>query len=198
MKKRVIVIVACVIVVCLLSVMLFSLGSKGDIGPCTEYKCDVKNFRLATTIEISKDGKYFSEVAGNLFKFVTDPLTMTDSEGKKMAYAGDTYHLIAQDSHAIFVNDKVSVEMVGKVEIFGEEYDIYNGDGKKVANVKFNALNTDGEMYDSEGTLMADFNSRPGFNDFDVRITENCNLDEKTVLMIFSSYYSDQKYDSNN
>ena len=196
MKKRVIVIAACIVIVCLLSVMLFSLGSKGDIGPCTEYKCNVKNFRLATTIEISKDGNYFSKVTGDLFKFVTDPLTMIDYQGNKIAYAGDVYHLIAQDSHAIFVNEEVSVEMVGKVEVFGEEYDIYDKDGKKLANVKFNELNTDGEMYDTDGKLIADFNSRVFFNDFDVRITENCKLDEKTVLMIFCSYYSDYSADS--
>ena len=35
------------------------------------------------------------------------------------------------------------------------------------------------------------------FNDFDVRITDDCELDEKTVLMIFCSYYSDQSADAN-
>ncbi len=52
-------------------------------------------------------------------------------------------------------------------------------------------------MYDVEGNLIADYNSKLFFNDFEVRIKENCNLDEKTVLMIFCSYYSDQHADSN-
>lgn len=194
MKKHII--VACVAVICVLIGAWLCLGLKGDIGPCTEYKCDVKNFRLATTIEISKDGNYFSKVTGDIFKFVTDPLTMFDSDGNRIAYAGDTYHLIAQDSHSVFVNDEVSVEMVGKVELFGEEYDIYNRAGTKIANVKFNVANTDGEMYDTNGNLIADYNSKLGFNDFDVRITKKCNLDEKTVLMIFCSYYSDQSADA--
>jgi len=97
---------------------------------------------------------------------------------------------------SIFVNDEVTAEMVGKVELFGEEYDIYNNDGKKVATVEFNGSNTDGEMYDTNGVLIADFNSKLGFYDFDIRITENCKLDEKTVLMIFCSYYSDQSADA--
>lgn len=36
------------------------------------------------------------------------------------------------------------------------------------------------------------------FNDFIVRIYDGCELDENTVLMIFCSYYSDQKADSSN
>ena len=172
-------------------------GSKKDIGPCTEYKCDVKNLRLSTTIEIDKEGENFATVNGEILKFVTDPLTMYNLNKNKIAYADDSYHLISQDSHSIYVDGVFSVEMVGLVKLFGESYDIYNKDGEKVANVTFNTFNTNGKMYDTNGNLIADFNSKFFFNDFDVRISEECTLDEKTVLMIFCSYYSDQSADSN-
>lgn len=196
MKNKVmrIMVLAGVIIVLIGAFVLF--GNKKDIGPCTEYKCDVKNLHLATTIDIDKEEKAFAKVKGNIFKFVTDPLTMYDLDENKLAYAGDEYHFIAQDSHSIFVNGKVTAEMVGRVKIFGESYDIYNGDGEKIANVTFDTFNTNGEMYDVDGNLIADFNSKIYFKDFEVRILENCPMDENTVLMIFCSYYSDRSADS--
>lgn len=183
-------------IVAIIALFIILSGTKRDIGECTEYKCDVKNLRLATTIEIDKEGEEFVKVRGNIFTFVVDPLTMYDLEDNKTAYAGDAYHFFAQDSHSIYVNDAMSVEMVGKVNLIGESYDIYNQAEKKVASVSFNFFNTNGEMFDTNGNLIADFNSKLLFNDFDVRIKPECELDEKTVLMIFCSYYSDQEADS--
>lgn len=197
MSKKMIRIMVCVgVVSILIGVAFVLLGNKKEVGPCTEYKCDVKNLHLATTIDIYKQEEAFAKVKGNTVKFVTDPLTMYDLSEKKLAYASDSYHLIAQDSHSIYVNDKVTVEMVGKFKLFGESYEIYNKDGEKIANVTFNALNTNGEMYDVNGKLIADFNSKIFFNDFEIRILEECPMDENTVLMLFCSYYSDQSADS--
>ena len=42
------------------------------------------------------------------------------------------------------------------------------------------------------------FYSKLFFNDFTVRIYEDCELDENTVLMIFCSYYNDKEYDASN
>lgn len=197
MKTRSI-IVALVVVLAVIffgRILLFS-GAPEDIGPCTEYQCDVKLFHFATTIEIDKEYEDFATVSGDIFRFVTDPLTMYDLERNKVAYAGDSYHFIAQDSHTIYVNGNLSAEMVGLFKLFGEAYDIYNNSGDKIAYVSFNQFNTYGSMYDMEDNIIADFHSFPLFNDFNVRITEDCPLDEKTVLMIFSSYYSDQSADS--
>lgn len=197
MKKNVTRIMAFVVIVIgLLIGLAVLLGHKKDIGPCTEYECDVKNFRVSTTIEIDKENEAFAKVSGNIFKFLTDPLTMYDLNGNKTAYADDSYHLIAQDAHSIYVDGVMSVEMVGLVKIFGEAYDIYNKDGEKIAKVTFNQFNTNGKMYDVNGNLIADFNSKLFMKDFCIRITEDCNLDEKTVLMIFCSYYSDQSADA--
>lgn len=184
-----------VLVVAVISVFLLT-GIKKDIGTCTEYQCDVKNLRLSTTIKIDKENEDFVSIKGNIFALFTDPLTMYDLEGNKIGYAGDAYHFINQDSHSIYVNDEISVEMVGLFRIFGESYDIYNKDEEKIANVTFNTFNTNGEMYDIDGNLIADFNSKLFMNDFEVRVTDKCKLDEKTVLMIFCSYYSDQSADA--
>lgn len=195
-KKNVIRIIIFIGVICLLIGAVVLSGVKKDIGPCTEYECDVKNLRLSTTIEINKENEDFVSVSGNVFKFITDPLTMYDLNENKTAYADDSYHFIAQDSHSIYVDGTMPIEMVGLVKFFGESYDIYNREGEKIANVTFNQFNTNGEMYDDNGKLIADFNSKLFLNDFDVRITKDCKLNEKTVLMIFCSYYSDQSADS--
>lgn len=163
----------------------------------TNYRCDVKNLRLSTTIDIYKEGKQFAKVSGNIFKFMTDPLTLSDWNGARLGYAGDDYHFIAQDSHSIYVENVMTVEMVGLFQWFGEAYDIYNVEGQKIATAKFNQFNTQGHIHDMDGNLMAEYRSNFFFNDFDVIILENCELDENTVLLIFSSYYSDQHADSN-
>lgn len=194
---RNIVVLAVVIAIAVVAVVAFILsGNSAAKGPHTEYQCDVKSISLSTKIDIAKEGEDFAKVRGNLFRFVTDPLTMYDLEDNKIAYAGDAYHFIAQDSHSINVGDTVTAEMVGLVDFFGESYDIYNADEEQVAKISFNMFNTKGEMYDMEGNIIADFYSKLFFNDFTVRIYEECELDENTVLMIFSSYYSDQKADS--
>lgn len=181
------------LVVIVLLVTIFS-GSK--IGPHTKYDCDVKNLRLSTDIEISTDGEEICKVSGNIFRIVEDPLTMKDPDGNKLAYAGDDYHLIAQDSHAIIIDGVVTAEMVGRVDLFGETYDIYNTEGEKIAKAKFNWFDTSGEMYDTDNNLIAEYSSFILFNDFDVKIAEECPLDHKTVLMIICSYYSDKAYDN--
>lgn len=161
-----------------------------------QYDCDVKNLRLSTDIHISSNDTKIGNVSGNILRFVEDPLTMNDTDGNKMAYAGDDYHFIAQDSHAIVVGDTVTAEMVGLTRLFGNAYDIYNTDGSKIAYATFNSLNTAGELYDADGKLIATYGSFVFFNDFTVKISRECEIDPTTVLMIFCSYYSDQSYDN--
>ena len=197
MKKKNVVRIVALVVVAFLIWRVVAWVVRPDIGEYTEYKFDVKHFmKLSTTIEIEKAGESYAKVQGNIFKIATDPLTMYDSNEKKVAYAGDDYHLIAQDSHAIYVNNTLSAEMVGRVNLFGETYDIYNANQEKVARVKVNMLNTKGEMCDANGKIVAVYRSFPLFKDFDLRIAEDCEIDEDTVLMIFCSYYSDHKFDS--
>lgn len=185
------------IVVILAIIIALGLIMKPEsIENYVQYDCDVKNFRLSTDIHISSNDQKIGKVSGNIFRFIEDPLTMTDSDGNKLAYAGDDYHLIAQDSHAIVVGDTVTVEMVGLTRLLGNAYDIYNVEGNKIAHANFNSLNTGGELYDAEGKLIATYSSFVFFNDFTIKISEDCEIDTTTVLMIFCSYYSDQSYDN--
>ena len=177
-------------------VVLGIIFSGSKIGPHTKYDCDVKNLRLSTDIEISSEGEDICQVSGNIFRIVEDPLTMKDDDGNKLAYAGDDYHLISQDSHAIIVDGVVTAEMVGRFDLFGNTYDIYNTDGEKIAKAKFNWFDTSGELTDTDGNLIAEYNSFVLFKDFDVRVSDECPLDHTTVLMIFCSYYSDKAYDN--
>ena len=202
MKKRVIQIFSVLLITALLLCSVLGCSAEattpsGDNSekPYTEYQCDVKFFALSTSIDIDKEGNDFVKVKGNIFTYVTDPLTMYDMNDKKIAYAGDDYHLISQDSHVIFVDGNFSCEMVGLVDWFGESYDIYDKTQNKIAKVTFNYHNTSGQMYDSEYNLIADYSSNYLFNDFNIRIFDRCKLDVKTVLMIFCSYYSDYSYD---
>ena len=146
-----------VALICLFLLCGLSSANKQKMSDYTEYKCDVKSLRRSTTIDIDKDNEDFVKVKGNIFKVITDPLKMYDLNEKQIAYADDTYHFIAQDSHSIFVNGNLSAEMVGLVKLFGEEYEIYNENGEKVAIVSFTMFNTNGNMYDMEGNLIADF-----------------------------------------
>ena len=143
--------------------------SPKNIDNYVQYDCDVKNFRLSTDIQISSNNKKFGSVTGNIFRIVEDPLTMSDASGNKMAYAGD---------------------------LFGQTYDIYNTSGEKIARAEFNYLNTAGEIYDTNGTLIATYGSFVFFNDFTVKISNDSEIDPTTLLMIFCSYYSDQSYDN--
>lgn len=178
------------------SIGFYSMRGNSIKEKYDEYFCDVKNLELATTIEISKGNEKFAKVTGNIFTFVTDPLTMYDFGGNKLSYAGDAYHFIAQDSHSIYVKDKYVFEMVGKVDALGETYDIYNFDKEKVAHAEFNEANTYGSIYDSDNKLIAEYTSNYVHNDFTVRISKQAKYDHKAILMIFCSYYSDQEADS--
>lgn len=201
MKRRktvrvLMIVILAVIVLSTLAIALLGIGRPKDIDGASKYSCDVKNFRFATTIEVKKDGDEFGTISGNIFTFVVDPLTLTNSAGNKVAYAGDEYHFIAQDSHSIYLNDSLEVEMVGNFSLWGDNYEIYNNNQQKIAKVSFNGLNTGGEMYDTNGKRIAIYSSNYFFNDYEVQIAKDCEMDENVVLMIFASYYSDQAADS--
>lgn len=174
----------------------FMLFHREDIETNRQYKCDVKNFRLSTDIVVKQEDKKVAQVTGNIFRVVEDPLTLKDADGNKIGYAGDDYHLIAQDSHVIIMSGVVTAELVGKWDLFGETYYIYDSEGQRIATASFNWTNTYGKIVDTDGNLLAEYESFILFNDFDVRIAEDCPIDDGTVIMIFSSYYSDQSYDN--
>lgn len=81
---RSIVVLAVAIIIVVVAVVAFiTSGNSEAKGPHTEYQCDVKSISLSTKIDIAKEGEDFAKVRGNLFRFVTDPLTMYDLETTK-------------------------------------------------------------------------------------------------------------------
>ena len=163
----------------------------------TVYECDGKFWSIENTkIKVFKENEYFGTIKGSLFTFVTDPLTFYNANDKKIAYAGDTYHFINQDSHGIYVNGNFTCDLVGDFEMFGQEYQLYDFDENLIGNASFSMANFNGKITDSRGNIVAEYTSSYLFRDFTVKIYDNCEIDEITVLMIFASYYSDYHYDS--
>lgn len=68
MEMKIVRRIACVVVCFLLIGAFVLLGQKKDIGSCIEYKCDVKNLQLSTTIEIDKEGEKFQHQRINFFR----------------------------------------------------------------------------------------------------------------------------------
>ena len=69
---------------------------------------------------------------------MTDPLTVKDSKGNVLGYAGDVYGFISQDDHGIYIGEEFDVNMCGNIDLFGESYELKDSDGKTVATVEFN------------------------------------------------------------
>ena len=163
-----------------------------------KFECDFKLIRLNTDIIVYKDNEKIGSVKGNVLRIITDPLTYYDVNNNKIAYADDTYHLIAQDSHAIVVDGKVSAEMVGKVRLIGNAYDIYDSTGHLIATAEFDFLNLNGKITDINGTDIVAYRANPILQDFSFYISPDSMLDETTILMICASYYSDHSADTRN
>ena len=197
-RRRALPIYPILLILLITSVIFFAIVTsfKPDIGDCTTYFCDVKVLTLKTNINVKQGTEKVANIRGKVIKFVTDPLTMYDNDGNQIAYGADEYHFIAQDSHMILVNNQPTVEMVGKFSIFGDKYDIYNMDGQIIAKAEFNMLNSYGTIVGSNGTLWADYHSNFYRRDYDVRIKDECKLDDTTILMMMASFYSDRSADS--
>ena len=192
-SKRIIVILISLAILVNVCLLVFT-GNKKDIGAIKTFDCDVKIISLNTNISVSSDEKEVFTISGDVLRLVTDPLKLYDLDGNAIASAGDTYHLISQDSHFIKTFTE-SIEMVGNFNLLGDSYDIYV-DGEKVAHAKFNFLNTYGTLVDTNGNLMADYTSRMYFKDYSVQVTEHNFFSDEALNLIFASYFSDQEADS--
>ena len=196
--KRAILVTSIVIVVLIVIYGILSSNYSPDIGNSEKYVCDVKVLSLTTNIDVMKDGEKIANIKGDLIHFVTDPLTMYDTNGNIIAYAGDAFHLLAQDSHSIYVNVIPTVEMTGKVKLFGDKYELYDIEGNLIAHTNFNTPNTYGKIVGIDGKLWADYSSGFFKKDYTVRITDNSQLDQYTILMLMASFYSDRNADTSN
>ena len=173
---------------------LLSFHYEEGSGDFVTYNCDVKNVRVTTDIEVYKDDEYIGKVKGKL-TVITDPLALYDASNKKLGYAGDDYAFINQDSHLIRI-DKNFYTMVGGFELVGESYRLFDEDDNYIGLAEFNEFNTKGYITDADGNVIANYRSNFLFNDYDVMIYENCELDDEVILLMCASYYSDQKFDA--
>lgn len=172
-------------------------SSNSKVTSETKYSCDVKSLNINTEIHITGTNESY-KIKGNYLTFVVDPLSLYDSAGNKIGYAGDSYHFIAQDSHTIYLYNKPVIEVVGEISFFGEKYTLYDMLQSMVGYVEMNTFNTGGIMYNEKNEIVAEYSSNLLFNDYDVTIYDNCKINKEAILLIFASYYSDIRADHAN
>lgn len=190
MKKKLVI----MLLFCLVSNLFIGCGSPVVTESNTEisrvYECDYKSLNINTKITTILDGEEIS-IVGNVFRLLTDPLTVKDSDGNVLGYAGDAYGIISQDDHGIYIGEEFDVNMCGNVDLFGESYKLKDSDGNITAYIEFNMSNTSGSITDTEGNLVATYSSLPFANDYTVTIYDNNICSDMSVLMIVASYVSD-------
>lgn len=183
----------------LIIVNLSACGSTEDTITNTDagrvYKCDYKSLNINTKITTTLDGEEII-IAGNVFTLLTDPLTVKDSNGNVLGYAGDAYGIISQDDHGIYIGEEFDVNMCGNVDLWGESYKLKDSEGNVVATVEFNMSNTSGSIRDTKGNLIAKYSSSLFMNDYTVTIYDNNICSDMSILMIVASYVSDYMADN--
>jgi len=182
----------------LMLLTIFNLSACGSdessVNTGRVYECDYKSLNINTKIITTLDGEKIS-ISGNIFRLLTDPLTVKDSDGNVLGYAGDAYGIIAQDDHGIYIDDEFDINMCGNVDLWGESYKLKDSEGNIVATVAFNISNTGGKIVDTDGNLVATYASSLIANDYTVTIYDNDICSDMTILMIMASYMSDYKDD---
>lgn len=165
-----------------------------NTGTSRIYQCDYKSLNINTKITTIFNGEEIS-IVGNIFRLLTDPLTVKDSKGNILGYAGDAYGIISQDDHGIYIGEEFDVNMCGNVDLLGESYRLKDSEGNIIANVEFNMLNTIGSIKDTDGNLIATYSSVPFMNDYTVTVYDNDVCSDMSILMIVASYVSDYMAD---
>lgn len=184
MKKIIFLVVVFALLVC-------GCASSDNQSEARIYICDYKTSSvLKTKIEITTPDNDILYISGDLFNVIEDPLTMTDKDGNSVAYAGDSYNLINQNDHGIYVNDDFVYDVSGDLSVFGNNYEIKDEDGNVIGTFEVNYFNTKGELY-IDDVLVASYESVLGFNDFNIFIYPECTYDDKAVIMTLASQVSD-------
>ena len=161
------------------------------------YECDYKSLSLNTEISTTVDDKEVV-IFGNIFTFLTDPLTAKDEEGNVIGYAGDAYGIIEQDDHGIYIDGQFDINMCGNFDFLGNSYQLKDKEGNVVATAEFNEFNTSGTIKDANQNLVAEYSSSYFANDYTVTIYDNDVCSDLSILMIVASYVSDYMADAQN
>lgn len=162
------------------------------------YKCDYKSTSITQTrIETVIDGRDIIIKGDAIAKLkITDPLGMYDADGNEIAYAGDTYGFIAQDTHGIYVNGEFEINMEDNVSLLGNVYTLKDKDGNALATIDCNSFDTKGYVTDNDDNIIASYESLFAVSDYTVKICDNDICSDEAMLLIIASYVSDVKYDS--
>ena len=196
MKRITILVVLFVILVANITACQSSY-EENDMSSSTEwrqYRCDVKHLNLVTTIDVYKKGDKYRCIRGEsiFLRSVHDPLKIYDVSGNLIASAGDVYHFISQDSHSVVDADgNLQIEMAGNIEIWGESYVLYNNEQSIIGYLYVGGTNTGGTIKDIEGDVIVKYTSSPLFDDYNVDISPNCQINDDYILLLFASYFSD-------
>lgn len=171
-----------------------NVNIENDVKTERIYKCDYKSANINTKITTTINGEEII-ISGNIFTLLTDPLTVKDSKGNILGYAGDVYGFISQDDHGIYINKEFDINMCGNVDLFGESYELKNQNEETVATAEFNMSSTGGSIVDVNGNLIAEYSSSFLMNDYTVTIYDNTVCSDMSILMIVASYVSDYMAD---
>ena len=187
-------------VIAMLSIIILLIGcGKNELNSDNNkeirvYECDYKSLNLNTKITTTMNNEEIT-ISGNIFRLLTDPLTVKNKDGEIIAYAGDVYGFISQDDHGIYIGEEFDVNMCGNIDLFGETYDLKNENGDIIGDVSFNTFNTYGTIKDIDDNIIAIYNSSYFFNDYTVTIYDNDVCSDLSILMIIGSYVSDYMAD---
>ncbi len=195
-----------VLIECVVAVIIVIWGVASGIAGSKDlasddyrtYECDYKSSSITQTrIETVIDGRDIVIKGGSIAKLkITDPLGMYDADGNEIAYAGDTYGFIAQDTHGIYVNGEFEINMEGNVSLLGNVYTLKDKDGNALATINCNSFDTKGYVTDNDDNIIASYESLYAASDYTVKICDNDICSDEAMLLIIASYVSDVKYDS--
>lgn len=194
MKGKVIIAPVIIILAILIASLLFTI--KGPSDASIQYFCNQKMLSWDLNIDV-ENGMY--KIDGELFSTYEDDLAMTNKGGDLVRKTDDQYNFITQNNHAIYDKDgNVLYGCNGKFKLFADSYEVVDKDGEKVATVNFNMFDTVGVMRDNNGNIIARYDSALWRKDYVVSIYDCCEIDDESILMIFASYVSDVRADSQN
>ena len=68
---------------------------------------------------------------------------------------------------------------------------MYNNEQSIIGYLYVGGTNTGGTIKDIEGDVIVKYTSSPLFDDYNVDISPNCQINDDYILLLFASYFSD-------
>jgi uncharacterized protein YxjI len=164
-----------------------------------QYFCNNKVFSFDLRVDVeSVDGDKLYTINGEIFSAYEDDLKMINNANVVVRETNDIFNLISQNEHVVYSGDELLYRCDGKIKLFADSYVVFDADGNKIAHVDFNIFDTVGIMTDTNGNIIARYDSAWFRRDYVVSVFDKCEIDDESVLMIFASYVSDVRADSAN